>query len=155
MEPDAARDSLEAALRSGGVLQALKTLNEDVDLRYTAVYRMDGLDLRCVELYDRLGEMDASFLAVVPMKDSYCQFVLRDGVFQTMNTSDDSRLDGHPYQGVVLSYYGVPILRGQRDLFGTLCHFDVVPRSLSDESFQRLQAAAKMLAPVVTGDLWA
>ncbi len=150
MDQQGSDKTFQRVLDDEGILPALQYLNAGVPHRYTAVYELDRRDLRCVQLYDRLGEVDASFLAVVPLQDSYCQFVLRDGGFMTPNTSNDRRLDGHPYQGVVLSYYGVPILRGQRDLFGTLCHFDVVEHHLSDERYQDLQSAAKVLAPFVT-----
>ena len=71
--------------------------------------------------------------------------MLRDGLFCTSNTAEDSRLDGHKYQGVLGAYYGVPLLNNAGKLYGTLCHFDSVPRSLGDEEFDVLQQAAKIL----------
>lgn len=37
--------------------------------------------------------------AGVALADSFCQYVLRDGVFLTGNSADAHWLDGHKYQG--------------------------------------------------------
>lgn len=56
-----------------------------------------------------------------------------------------ARLDGHKYQGVMACYHGVPLLSGVGALWGTLCHFDVVQRLLSDAEFDLLQSGARSL----------
>lgn len=138
-------DLLQSELQQGGLRRGLQFLNAPIEHRYTAVYRLSNGMLRNVELCDKEGEIKPEFLEEVPLNDSFCQFVLRDGLFQTSNTSDDRRLDGHKYQGVLMSYHGVPVLDSQGELFGTLCHFDALTRPLSDEDFELLQAAARML----------
>ncbi len=138
-------DSFDAVLKASGAAAALAYLNGGVPHRYTAVYQLDGDRLRNVHLYDKAGEMRPEFLAEVPMATSFCQFVLRDGVFCTDDSAGDARLDGHPYQGVMVSYHGVPLLDDRSELWGTLCHFDTQPLVLSDAAFALLQRAARRL----------
>ena len=45
-------------------------------------------------LYDKMGEITPEFLAEVPCEKSFCQFVIRDGLFRTADSAMDSRLDG-------------------------------------------------------------
>ncbi|MBT9462747.1 MAG: guanylate cyclase [Hydrogenophaga sp.] len=138
-------DLLQAALQQGRLRQGLELLNAPVAHRYTALYRLSDGVLRNVELADKENEIKPEFLEEVPLKDSFCQFVLRDGLFKSSNTADDHRLDGHKYQGVLMTYHGVPVLDNQGELFGTLCHFDALTCPLSDEHFDLLKAAAGML----------
>ena len=133
------------ALESQGVASALQVLNARVAHRYTAVYELDGNLLRNLFLYDKAGEVRPQYLAEVDMGMSFCQFVLRDGTFLTDNSAFDSRLDGHPYKGVMVAYHGVPMTGPGGDLVGTLCHFDVEPRGLTSLEFECLQQAAQLL----------
>lgn len=128
-----------------GLFAALSELNQRVPHRYTAVYRLNGAMLCNVELVDKKGESRPDFLSVVPMGASFCQFVLRDGVFLTSNSADDDRLNDHPYKGVMVAYHGVPIPGPEGSLFGTLCHFDVQEQALDDAEFAYLQAVARVL----------
>jgi hypothetical protein len=130
---------------SKGLTEALASLNSRVPHRYTAVYRLDGALLRNVELVDKAGEARPEFLEAVPLGTSFCQFVLRDGVFLTSNSAHDDRLEGHPYKGVMVAYHGVPIPRPEGGLFGTLCHFDVLEQPLSDAEFENLRGVARVL----------
>lgn len=138
-------ERLRSELQKGGLAGGLRFLNDPVGHRYTGVYRLQDMLLKNVELYDKQGEMRPEFLAEVPLGDSFCQFVLRDGAFRTEHSGEDARLDGHKYQGVLLSYHGVPVLDNAGELFGTLCHFDALQRDLSDEDFDLLQQAARLL----------
>ncbi|MET3494494.1 hypothetical protein [Variovorax boronicumulans] len=128
-----------------GLSAALAQLNSRVSHRFTAVYRLDGELLRNVELVDKAGEARPEYLAEVPMGTSFCQFVLRDGLFMTSNSGGDDRLDGHPYKGVMVAYHGVPIPGRNGSLFGTLCHFDVQEQPLSDAEFAHLRNVARVL----------
>lgn len=132
-----------------GIHAALTELNARVPHRYTAVYRLRDMKLSNIELVDKRGEVRPEFLAEVPLTSSFCQYVLRDGVFLTSDSSQDDRLNGHPYKGVMVAYHGVPILDAEGELFGSLCHFDVVEQPLSDDEFGRLQAFARALAQYV------
>ena len=133
------------ALQRAGVDEALRVLNQRVPHRYTAVYQLDGTVLRNLFLYDKQGEIRPEYLAEVDMGDSFCQFVLREGAFLTDNSAFDRRLDGHPYQGKMVAYHGVPVAGPDGRLLGTLCHFDTEPRGLVSEEFACLERAARLL----------
>ena len=120
-------------------------MNEPVEHRYTGIYRLEQGVLKSVELVDKDGEIKPEFLSEVPLEDSFCQFVLRDGLFRTSDTGKEPMLIGHKYQGVLLSYTGVPIVGEDGSLYGTLCHFDALRRELSEEDFEHLKEAARMI----------
>jgi len=149
MSPRTDVQELQQVLLQRGLPAALQHLNERVAHRYTAIYWLDGRELQNLHLFDRQGEARPEFLRVVPFQDSFCQFVLRDGSFKTEDSGQDLRLDGHPYQGVMVSYHGVPLTDDSGQLCGTLCHFDVARHALDDHEFGYLQRAARMLAPFV------
>jgi GAF domain-containing protein len=138
-------EALRAALSRGGPDAALEYLNQGVPHRYTAMYRFDGELLRNVLLCDKLEQVRPDFLLAVPFKHSFCQFVLRDQAFRTEDSRQDKRLDGHPYQGVVISYHSVPLTTDDGSLWGTLSHFDMQRRDLSDDEFHLLESAARLL----------
>lgn len=128
-----------------GLEAALRELNARVPHRYTGVYRFEGDLMRNLALVDKAGEARPEHLAAVPFKDSFCQYVLRDGGFQSGDTGADRRLDGHVYQGVLLSYHGVPVLDDAGQLFGSLCHFDQDSKKLSDGEFAMMQRVARVI----------
>lgn len=139
---------LRSALSEGGPGALLEYLNAGVAHRYTAVYRFDGDLLRNVLLCDKLDQIRPDFLLAVPFKHSFCQFVLRDQAFRTEDSRQDRRLDGNPYQGVVISYHSVPLTVDERgSLWGTLSHFDMHSLALPDDEFALLQGAASLLGP--------
>ena len=84
-------------------------------------------------------------LQAVPLGESFCQFVLRDGFFRVSRTTGMEALDGHPHQGVMESYVGLPLMSSPDKMFGTLCHFDFAERTLPDEEFAFLQRVARLL----------
>ena len=126
-----------------GSVEALRYLNTGVPHRYTAVYELLPNLLRNVAIFDKLGEMEPQFLLEVPFEDSFCKFVVREGLFRTIDSALDSRLDGHPYQGVVASYHGAPIV-WRKEVWGTICHFDPAEHALADAEFELLKAAASV-----------
>ncbi len=131
-----------------GIAAVLVELNRRVPHRYTAVYRLDdGQLLRNVELVDKANELRPEFLAEVPLETSFCQFVLRQGRFRTDDSSQDDRLNGHPYKGVMMAYHGVPVVDDVGALIGTLCHFDVQQQPITDEEFAHIEAVAKVIHP--------
>ena len=141
-------EALRSALSEGGPDGLLEYLNNGVPHRYTAVYRFDGDLLRNVLLRDKLDQIRPDFLLAVPFKHSFCQFVLRDQVFRTEDSRQDRRLDGNPYQGVVISYHSVPLmLQDEGTMWGTLSHFDMHSVPLPDEEVALLQGAAGLLGP--------
>lgn len=141
----AALADCERELAQRGVDGALKLLNQRVPHRFTAVYRLIGQALHNIATADKHLHLEPLDLAVVPLKDSFCQFVLRDGLFLTRESGSDNRLDGHPYSGVVGSYVGVPIRNRDGKLAGTLCHFDVESHDISDDEYLLLDRAARLM----------
>lgn len=132
------------------VLQAhgpagLDFLNARVEHRFTCVFRLDAGTLYNVYLHDKLGTIVPEYLRAVPLGESFCQFVLREGMFCAAHTAQDARLDGHKYQGVMGAYYGVPLLDNAGDLYGTLCHLDPQGLELPQTEFALLQKAAQVL----------
>ena len=139
-------EALTIALNEGGPAAALGFLNKGVPHRYTAVYRFDGQLLRNVLLCDKLDRIRPDFLLAVPFKHSFCQFVLRDQAFRTEDSRKDKRLDGNPYQGLVISYHSVPLTADVGgELWGTLSHFDMQSLPLSDDEFRLLEQASRLL----------
>jgi GAF domain-containing protein len=145
-EPSSARiGAIAQAFSAGGVDAGLRAMNSGVAHRYSGIFALDGELLRNTHMFDKLGEVRPEALEVVVLKDSFCQIVLREGFFLTDNTQQDRRLDYSPFQGVVMSYHGVPLLNDRGDLHGTLCHFDLVEQAISDEELACLQFTARLL----------
>ncbi|MES2634189.1 MAG: GAF domain-containing protein [Pseudomonadota bacterium] len=144
MSIDAVRD----ALRTSGLSAALRLLNDRVPHRFTAVYQLNGELMRNIAIVDKAGKVIADDLLTVPLALSFCQFVLRDGLFRLEGNADD-RLEGHPYRGVVQSYVGVPLTL-DAGLVGTFCHFDFPPMALADEEFSFMEEVAVELPPYLS-----
>lgn len=138
---------LSESLNSGGLEAGLRFLNQRVDHRFTAVYRLQDMVLHNVELIDKIqgDDLVRSGLQAVPLGESFCQFVMRDGFFRVSRTTGMEALDGHPHQGVMESYVGLPLMSSPDQMFGTLCHFDFAERALPDEEFAFLQRVARLL----------
>ncbi|MDM0043280.1 GAF domain-containing protein [Variovorax dokdonensis] len=143
-------EKLRAALLDDGPNALLSYLNAGVPHRYTALYRFEGDLLRNVALCDKQGKIRPDFLLAVPFRHSFCQFVLRDQAFRTDDSRFDKRLDGNPYQGLVISYHSVPVSIDGNALWGTLSHFDMRRHPLADSEFDLLQAAAGLLGSYIT-----
>lgn len=141
---NASIDTFETILATGSRVQALAYLNRRVDHRFTAIYRLQDALMKNVDLVDKEG-IGLPDLQEVPLGNSFCQFALRDGSFLTSESGQDGRLDGHPYQGVVGSYVGLPLLGNDGNLWGTFCHFDIANRQLQDGEFDFLQKVARVL----------
>lgn len=133
------------AFQAGGIDAGLRAMNAGVAHRYSGIFALDGELLRNTHMFDKLGELKPEALEVVVLKDSFCQIALREGFFLTDNTRDDRRLDYSPFQGVVMAYHGVPVLNDRGELHGTLCHFDLVAQTISDEELACLQFTARLL----------
>jgi len=135
----------ERALVERGLPGVLEFLNQRIPYRFTALYRLEpGHVLHNVAVFDKHNHLDPLALRVVPLKESFCQFVLRDGVFLTETSGSDPRLAGHPYAGVVRSYVGVPVEKGD-ELRGSLCHFDIEDQRLPDHEYLLMSAVAFLL----------
>ena len=138
--------SLSEILEAKGASGGLAYLNEGVPHRYSAVYRLAGLMLKNVLLHDKAGKLRPEYLAAIPFDSSYCQFVVREGVFRTNDSSNDKRLAGYAYPSIVLSYHSVPLVGRDGVLWGTMSHFDVAPIPLPEDEFELLSDAAPLMA---------
>ena len=136
---------LNQVLASQGAQAALAFLNARVPHRFTSANQFVDGHMVCVLLHDKAGKLQPGMVAKVPLGHSFCQFVMRDGCFSTTHSGDDERLRGHPYQGVMLSYCGVPLLGARGEVAGTLCHMDPQSQMLRDEEFDVFQRAARVL----------
>ena len=141
----AALAEVEKALAERGLAGALAVLNRRVPHRFTALYRRVGQALHNLATADKYLHLDALDLRIVPLKDSYCQFVLRDGLFVTHESGGDARLQGHPYSGIVGSYVGVPVRDRGGAVAGTLCHFDLESHEVADDEYLLLDRAARLM----------
>ncbi len=141
--------TLQGILLSQGLSAGLQFLNDRVPHRFTGVYRVDGQVLHNIAVIDKQQSTDIGFLMQVPLGDSFCQFVLRDGKLVTTDSSQDERLSISPYKGVMGSYVGLPLAMVPGELFGTFCHFDFEPRPMDDDEFAFLTQAARVLPPFV------
>ena len=137
--------AFEAALEQEGILGAVRFLNKRVLHRFTTVYRLDGDTMRSVYVIDKEGGTGLPALHAVPVADSFCQFVIRDGSFITPSSIKDQRLFGHKYQNVVSSYIGLPLYDDAGTLWGTFSHLDVVPRPVNNQEIEFLQSATRLL----------
>ena len=136
---------LENVLVTGGLQAGLKFLNERVPHRCTAVYRLDQSQLRLVAAVDKADDLSSLNLSEIPLADSFCQYVMRDGGFVTTTSATDDRLDGHPYKGVMNSYVGLPLTKADGELFGTLCHFDFAEQTIDQAEYEFLQGVVTIL----------
>ena len=132
-------------LERQGVHEALRFLNSRASHRFTGLYRFEAETLRNIAL------LDAEVPAVtkgddVPREATYCSIV---GVFERPFTTEDakrdSRLREHPARDSVRSYCGVLLRSPGGQPYGTLCHFDLVPRDVPVEELPLMEAAAPLL----------
>jgi len=123
----------------------LNFLNSRVPHRYTGIFRLHEGALYATFLHDKLGEVIPEFLQVVPLQDSFCHLTMREGVFRTADSTHETSLDGHKYQGVLRSYIGLPLVDNQGALYGTICHFDEQALVLADTEFEIFRKASKLL----------
>ena len=133
---------LREVLAVSGLKAGLAFLNQRVPHRFTAVYRLQDGNMHNRDIVDKQDAVVPDELLCVPFQDSFCQFVLRDGGFVTARSGQDPRLAGHAYQGILLSYVGLPLSSGEALLAGTLCHFDFDAREVEDAEYAFLQQAA-------------
>ncbi len=144
-------DLFREALAEGGIRAALKFLNARSPHRFTSIYRFDGSTLRNLYLYDRANP-EFGLFPDAPLGESYCSIVSETAAtFATHDSLNDGRVEGHPKRELVLSYCGVPLVREDGTLFGTLCHFDFVPHGIAAEEIQYLEAVAPYILTELVG----
>ncbi|MEO8572457.1 MAG: GAF domain-containing protein [Pyrinomonadaceae bacterium] len=136
---------LKKAFENGGPREALVFLNSLTTQRFSSLYRFDGDMLRNITFYDRESP-DLEECEEIPILASYCVFVRDSGKrFATTEAACDERVQGHPKQKTVQSYCGVPLLDRSGKMFGTICHFDFKPSSVSHFDIELMEHMAKLL----------
>jgi hypothetical protein len=145
MDSSIALFELRQTLDRSGLRAGLQYLNQRVPHRYTVVYKLDGAVFYNMAMIDKLGASVPSLFAKVPFVDSFCRFVVDEGEFKTAASMQDDRLAGHLHRATVQSYVGLPLTDARGELYGTFCHLDFVPRSISNGKFSFLQKASGLL----------
>ena len=73
----------------------------------------------------------------VPFEETICQHVITDKeLLEIPNTLEDQRLDNNPHvykENGVRFYTGVPLFSDNGHAIGTVCTFDIIPKTLSIE----------------------
>lgn len=141
---------LEQRIAKRDLRGALALLNATAGFRYTSAFRFDEGNLTSVWTYDREAASADGFPLTVTVDDSYCCYV-RDSKapFVVTEASRDERVATHPKRFELQAYCGVPILREDASLFGSLCHYDQSPRVPGEGTVHWLEEFAKRLPPLV------
>jgi hypothetical protein len=126
------------ALTDRDIRRALALLNDRVTYRFTAIYKLVGSVLRAQHAYDRSSEY-RTWLMVVPLERSFCQYAIERGEFMTSSVSKDTRLANRPYAGMVEAYYGQLLRRPDGTPYGTFIHFDLESRSIAADEIDFLR----------------
>lgn len=144
-EPDTALQQLRALVRDGNLRGALALLNARTAHRFTSLYRFDDDTLRNVWFFDR-EHPERETVEDIPVLASYCVFV-RDAhsTFRVDDAAADARVAEHPKREQIRAYCGVPLLDSMGRMFGTICHFDFRPLTISDENVALMEALAPLL----------
>jgi hypothetical protein len=140
-----------AIVRSRGIHDGLRFLNDRTPHRFTAIYRYDGDMLRSVHFYDQFTPSLRKG-ADVKMVDAYCALVgeRRAGV-QFADINVDRSIDLKPDSPVV-SYCGALITDDNGKPYGTLCHFDTKPAQHREDDIPILEAIARMIYSAIKGE---
>lgn len=143
---DVAFGVFEKLLAADGLRYALYSILRLTDYRFISVFRFEDGMIRSVAHVDRedllVLETDASAESA-----SYCCYVrTEDGPFAVVDSTLDSRVEGHDKQQVLRAYCGIPLSSPDGVLLGTLCHYDTVPRDPAQLNTELLAKVASMIA---------
>jgi GAF domain-containing protein len=121
-------EQFKQVLARSGPRDALAYVLHLSEYRYIGIFRFANGRANAAIHYDR-DHPEILSATEVPESATYCCYVRdRRGTFTTANALADSRLIHHPAREVVLAYCGIPIMRPDGYLLGTLCHYDHVVR---------------------------
>ena len=136
---------VRSILDSKGIRSALIYLNGLTDHRFTSLYRFNSEMLDNLYFFDRENP-EQEKTENIPILASYCVFVRQThNTFVTEDSLTDERVRGHPKHHEVQSYCGVPLLDEDGKMFGTNCHFDVLPVEISKDNVKLLEAVGPMI----------
>ena len=141
----AAFHQFEVLVERSGVRLGFAYLLGYTNYRFVGIWRFHDGKVNAALHIDR-QRPSAATVTEVPDNATHCCFV-RDsrGVFMTANSLRDWRTEGHPARVGVSSYCGVPIMDEEGRIFGTLCHYDVVPRDPEQVDLELMLQVARYL----------
>ena len=116
-------------LTDGGLFALLQELNSATPYRFTGIYRFAGPWVKSVKLFDR-ERPHVELGSDVLWDNSYCRMASEDGdMCEVADAPLDPRLETHVARLQVQSYIAVLLRNTDGSHYGTLCHYDVTPRS--------------------------
>ncbi len=141
--------AVERALSEQGARAALEILNMRTRYRFTGLYRVEGMVLRNLCLFDRENPGVCSVGDVSLLEDTFCDVVARSRTpLAIANARDDGRVSDRSSRTPVVSYCGVPV-QGAVPPTGTLCHYDFRPRLVWPDEVEVLVRVAPLFAATV------
>ncbi|WPB55037.1 hypothetical protein [Xylophilus sp. GOD-11R] len=139
--------AVQAALMRGHLGAALRLLNAGVAHRFSAAYSLEDGHFHNRGFIDKRGAPLPDDFVVVAFQDSFCRFVYQNGFFHTRDSATDGRLIGHKFRGVIASYTAAPVLDSTgKWVIGSVCHFDLEPRTISENQMDLLRRAGRMVS---------
>lgn len=125
----AAFNTFSTLLATEGIRAALYSVLRKSDYRFIGIFRFRNGKATSTVHVDRMDLNDLQ-AATVDEAATYCTLV-RDGKapFVTADATLDPRTALHEARDVVRAYAGIPIVARDGEFIGTLCHYDLEPRS--------------------------
>jgi GAF domain-containing protein len=128
-----------------GLHAAMRWLNSRVPYRFTAIFAFDGDMLRNICFVDK-DDPNVTNCIDQPISNSYCTYIHQSRrTFSVEQASTDARVADHPKRESYQCYYGVPLFDANRKMLGTVCHFDSLPQSVTED----VAATLDDLAPII------
>ena len=141
------------ALERDGLFGFLRTFNATTPYRFTGIYRFEGHWVKSVRLFDR-ERPDVEFGSDVLWDDSYCRMASTSGeVCEIVDALQDQRLTAHAARECVQSYLAVVLRNRDHSHYGTLCHYDVIPRRAPEGALEHLCLVRPFVEQVLTAAL--
>lgn len=139
-------DEVERTLREAGLRGLVRLLNAQTLHRFTGVYRFDRELLHNLAFFDRKVP-EVSHDTDTPMNEAYSASIdPGPGFLQFEDARHDPQVTTLPGSPVV-AYCGALIRTSSGDVFGSLCHFDVLPCRAPAGTAELLLAVAPLLYP--------
>ncbi len=139
-------ETFSTTLKARGVRESLAYLLRLTDYRFIGIWRFQNGLANAAVHYDRENPT-VLHAQEVPDTATYCCYVRNSkGAFMTAHALLDPRTEGHPARDTVFSYCGVPVMNELGEIFGTLCHYDLVPRDPAQVDLELMVQVASTLA---------
>jgi GAF domain-containing protein len=87
-----------------------------------------------------------------PISNSYRTYIHRSGEgFSVDDASRDTRVADHPKRHSYHCYYGIPLIATDGKMLGTVCHFDVILQSVTEDAATALDDLGPLIAEAAFG----